>query len=317
MVRSPALALFAATLVLLAGCIALPQDGAAPNADPQARSGREMTATERQNDKSDVCTDGGLGLSDRFCATRTITVTGKLAGFDLLDIDLETFNGAITIKEASGDAWGFVATLKARGATAAEATRAIDDIDFTWAHEDGAGHFVEVVAEHQADTDGRSVAIELTFPRAVAMRLVASTSNGAIELAGVRTDGASLATSNGKIVARGDVTHVDLTTSNGAIEATLRPVSPAQWSLATSNGKIDLKVPEGDAYGYQFSGTTSNGEVDYTLRDGTKGSCPEGSQYYTPPCDQRSFHTRNYDRRDVQVTAILTTSNGEINVGPS
>lgn len=316
MARSPAPAIAVILGILVAGCIENPQNDPARE-DQEPRLGGEMTAAETQEEKTDLCTEGDLGLTDRFCATRTIRVTGTIAGFDLLDVDLETFNGDIGIEEAAGESWSFTATLRARGATADEAARALDDIAFRWSHEDARGHFVEVVAKHEGDSASRSAEIQLRFPRATAMRIVAATSNGDITLAGARTDGASLTTSNGKIVAHGDATQVAFTSSNGDIEATLRPTASARWSLTTSNGDVTMSVPEGERYGYQIEGTTSNGEVDHELRDGTQGPCPEGSQYYTPPCDHRTFETRDLGRRPIRVTADLVTSNGDVSTKPT
>lgn len=277
-----------------------------------------MTATQTSSEASELCTDGiDLG-SNRFCAQRVVTVTGKIRGFERIDVALETFNGAIAIGTSAGDEWSFTATLRARGATANEAMANVESIDFSWAHEDATGHFVEVIAEYDGqNNDGRATSIEIRMPRALLMRLSAATSNGQISLDGGRTDGLALTTSNGKIQASGEVTQVALTTSNGEIDADLRPIGDARWALTTSNGEITLKVPEGDAYGYSMQGQTSNGKVDYTLRDGEKGPCPQGSEYYTPPCNVRSFETDRFRARDQQVYASLTTSNGEINVAPS
>lgn len=301
----------------LAGCIALPEDpNDLPPRDPA--TGGSMTASETTTEKSELCTqDLGLAAGDRFCAERLVTVTGTVSGFDRLDVDLETFNGAVKIGPSSGDAWGFVATLRARGATASEAMAKVEDIAFAWAHEGAGGHFVEVVAEHDGDTEGRSVAIELTMPRALAMRLSATTSNGEIHVEDARTDGLALTTSNGKVTARADVTQVAIVSSNGALDAQLRPIGDGRWSLVTSNGAIALEVPEGGSYGYSMDGTTSNGEVDYALRDGAKGDCPQGSQYYTPPCNHRTFETRSFRAREHAAYVSMITSNGKISVAPA
>lgn len=305
-----------ALAILSAGCIALPEDPNEP-VEREPTTGGAMTASETTKENSAVCTDGGNLLSERrFCAERVITVTGKVSGFDLLDVALETFNGDIEVDAGSGDAWGFVATLKARGASAAAAEAALDEIAFRWAHEDADGHFVEVVAEHDGEANDLSAEISLTIPASQLMRLTASTSNGDVTLDGGRTDGVALATSNGDIVANAGVTQVSLTTSNGKIDAALEPIDSGDWQLVTSNGDIALKVPEGPKYGYAIEGTTSNGEVDYTLRDGTKGDCPEGSEYYTPPCNHRTFETSDIRSRDHRVDAGLVTSNGEITAGP-
>lgn len=302
-----------------AGCIQMPDEPSATvdeQRDPA--TGGEMTATESKKEDVGLCTSGlGLGGDGGFCATRTITVDGRLSGFATIDVALDTFNGDVTVKDGSDGHWGFVATLKARGDSADAARAALNEIAFSWEHESPSGHFVDVEAKHEGDANNVEAAIVLSMPRSVAMVIVASTSNGDVELAGGRTDGLALSTSNGDIIARGDATQVSLSTSNGKIDGDLRPVSDGRWTLETSNGEIVLKVPEGPSYGYEMEGSTSNGEVDYSMSDGDEGPCPEGSEYYTPPCNERSFKTRGFSSRDIQVHATLSTSNGEINVGSS
>lgn len=115
----------------------------------------------------------------------------------------------------------------------------------------------------------------------------------------------------------GKATQVDLGTSNGAIEATVEPTSSGRFSLATSNGPVTLRVPEDPSRGYDATGTTSNGEVAIQLRDGQKGDCPQGSQYYTPPCVHRTFRTSGFGGRSIQTLVTLATSNGDVTLAPS
>lgn len=296
-----------------AGCLQLPEQGDVPDGDIDPSTGGTMTAKETKSDDATLCTSNfGLDNEDRFCATRTITVDGTLAGFPTLDVALETFNGAIAIKEARVGTWGAFVTMKARGESAAAATAKLDAIAFSWAHEDATGHFVEILADHDGEANNVEVSIELALPPTMIYQVVAGTSNGNIDVAKLRANALALSTSNGKITASGEVMQVSFDTSNGDIEADLTPVSSARWTLATSNGNIALQVPEGPKYGYSIEGETSNGEVDYGMRDGDKGECPAGSEYYTPPCTHRSFETRGFSSRDIQVHVTLDTSNGEV-----
>lgn len=320
MSRLIALGLVLATA--FAGCLQLPDDAAdAADVDIDPATGGSMSAKEVRKDDVGLCTENlGIGGSndDRFCATRTITVDGALAGFRAMDVSLDTFNGDIDILESAEGKWGFVATLKARGASAEAASATIDEIDFAWSHEDGSGHFVDVAAHYEGQANNVQAEIELRMPRSVLLTVVGDTSNGDITLTGSRSEGLALDTSNGDIVAKGaSVGQVSLTTSNGEIEAELTPISSGRWNLDTSNGDITLAVPEGATYGYSIEGSTSNGEVTYTLRDGEKGPCPEGSEYYTPPCNERTFETTSFVTRATKVTATLDTSNGEISAGPA
>jgi hypothetical protein len=305
-------------IIALAGCIQPPGDlDDVADRAPDARTGGTMTGEETRRDDSTLCTEGiDLSTDQRFCATRVITVTGTLSGFSSLDVGLETFNGDVQVLEGPAGKWGFVATLEGRGASAEAATAQVDSIDFTWSHEGDGGHFVTVVAEHEGEARNLEAAIVLTMPRDLVMTVVAATSNGNVELAG-KTDKLALTTSNGDVIARSVATQTSLTTSNGKIDAELTPAGDARWVLTTSNGDVLLKVPEGGSYGYAITGTTSNGEVDYTLKDGEKGPCPEASEYYTPPCNHRTFETRGYRSREHQVQATLTTSNGGVTASPA
>lgn len=305
--------------LVLAGCIALPEDTQTAVPERESRTGGSMTAEESSKQDTAVCTQNILGGGDgRFCATRTITVDGALSGFATLDVELQTFNGDITLTESKGDAWGFVVTLQGKGSTAAEAESRLNDIIFEWAHEDTVGHFVEIVAKSpRGQSEGRSAEIALSMPRSVALVATIATSNGDVTIDGTRSAGLSIATSNGDIEATTEVTHVNFATSNGEVDAILTPIADGRWNIATSNGDITVTVPENARVGYEMEGTTSNGEVDYTLRDGTEGPCPEGSQYYTPPCNHRTFATSGFADRDTQVRVGMATSNGEINVGPT
>lgn len=305
-------------IVAFAGCLQLPDQEAAVDTEVDPATGGAMTGKEVRKDDVGVCTNNfGIDNDDRFCATRTITVDGTLRGFQTMDVAIETFNGDVTIGDAADGAWGFVATLKARGDSAAAATSRLDTIAFGWSHEDATGHFVEVSAKHEGEANNIEAAIELRMPRAIVLEVVADTSNGDVGLTGLRTSALSLSTSNGGIVAKAEVGQVSLKTSNGDIDADLKPLTSARWSLDTSNGDVTLVVPEGPSYGYSFEGDTSNGDVEYGMRDGEKGPCPQGSEYYTPPCNHRTFETHGFASRDIKVHAALDTSNGEVEANPA
>lgn len=308
-----------AFLLAFAGCITLPDDAQTiAQQERNAQTGANMTAAETKTEASELCSKGLNvdGSASNFCATRTISVDGKISGIPTLDVSLETFNGDIEITQGAEGRWGLLVTLKARGESAAAATARLDEIAFRWAHQANGVHFIEAIAEHDGEAKNLEAEITLTMPPALVMTVIATTSNGDISLAGARTDGLALTTSNGDITAKGDATQASLTTSNGEIDASLRPSAGGRWSFASSNGDITLKVPEGVSYGYTIEGSTSNGEVDYSLRDGEKGPCPQGSEYYTPPCNHRTFETKGFSARERQTRVQLATSNGEVHAGP-
>lgn len=302
----------------LAGCIEMPADPNAPGATRSTNSGGAMTARATQEDSVAPCS-GGLGLprSGAFCATRVVTITGTIDDLPRLDVSLTTFNGAIDVGTGDEGQWSVVATLEARSATAEGAKANLDNVELAWSHEERGSHFLDVEARQKVQAqagDGYAASLDVTMPRSLVMTLVATTSNGVIDVDGALTDGLALQTSNGQIKARASVTQVSLATSNGAIDADLTPTGSGRMTMATSNGAISVTVPEGPRHGYDIEGRTSNGEIDYDLRDGESGGCPGGSQYYTPPCTARDFRTHGFAERDIQSRMSLSTSNGAISV---
>lgn len=314
-------------LVLLAGCIQLPDDPSAPGAS-QERVGTpadgSMTGRETRTEDVTPCADAGILSGDRdqaFCAKRTITVAGTISGIPKLNVDLQSYNGDVVVApSAEAGSWGFEAVLTARGASADEARQRLDLIQFSWAHEEGARHFLDVRARPPSDVDDEGdtgVTIAAALPRDVVLVLAAATANGDVGAQGLRTDGLALATANGDVVADADVTGADLRTANGDVEATLVPTDSGRVEAATSNGRVRVALPEDARHGYDLEGTTSNGEVKISLRDGELGECPKGSQYYTPPCNHRTFRTSGYDRREVRTSVELATSNGDVIASPA
>lgn len=304
----------------LAGCIAVPEESpGASRAERVTNSGGHMTARETREDSIAACGGGGLPLSDgAFCAERVITVTGTLEGIAGMSVSLSTFNGGVAVAQGPDGEWGFVAKLQARGATADAAKANLDNIALSWSHEAGGSHFLDVEAKSKDKlNNGYGASIAATMPGGLVLSLSAGTSNGGITIDGVITDGLTLSTSNGGISARASVTGATVSTSNGGIDAELVPTATGTLTLSTSNGGIDLVVPEGPRHGYSIEGSTSNGQVDYRMQDGEMGACPGGSQYYTPPCNHRTFETHGFSSRPIRSTLTLSTSNGNIGVSGS
>lgn len=309
--------LFALSLLslALAGCIDVTGDETDDSGQgPAPATDGTMTATERKEEDVAPCTSGGVG----FCATRTVIVEGTIGGFSLLEVDLSTFNGHVKVVPSREGEWGFQAKLQGRAATPDQARSARDDIQFTWSHEGAGGHFLHVKADYEGrgDDAGRSAQLDVTLPPGLTLRLVARTVNGPVEVKDLRTDGLSASSVNGGVDVKAHVTQAELSTTNGAVDAELTPTASGRIRASTTNGEISLKVPEDASRGYDVTGATTNGEVDITLRDGTVGPCPQGSQYYTPPCNRRTFTTNSYGSRSIQTSVTASTTNGAVDVAP-
>jgi len=303
--------------LLSAGCLTLPQDPAA-DAPAATQSGpATMTASESRQNTTGLCSpdvyNNGAG---NFCATRTITVTGTISGLAMLDVGLESFNGPVTIDNGEEGKWGFVAVLVGRGESEAEAKSRLESISFSWAHQRAGNHVLDVVAKKDRDTEGRSADLQVKLPRSVVLSLTAGTINGQVTAKGVRTSELALGTTNGDVVADVEVMNVQLGTTNGDVDAKLRPFGAGRIDVGTTNGEVKLRLPEGDAFGYKVDAATTNGEVEITLRDGKVGPCPEGGQYYTPPCNSRSFETSGFSSRTFQSYVEAGSTNGGIRIDP-
>lgn len=323
--RTIATILTLSTLVL-AGCINPgagdegEDDGFSPMVG-SAGTGGAMTATETKEEWTGLCTDrpGMGGGAGAFCAERKVIVNGVLTGFSAMDVDLSTFNGDVTVTSTSDDDYGFVASLRARGATEADAKRAMEEITFAWSHADGDAHFLSVEASYNGkdNQNARSAILEARLPKALLLRLTAETINGDVSAKGLRAEGLHLESVNGDVIAEAEVAQVQLDTVNGDVEGTLKPLGSGRIRADTTNGEITLRMQEGDAIGYDVLGRTTNGEVEIGLRDGDVGPCPQGSEYYTPPCNQRTFKTRNYDARQMRLAVTLESVNGDVTVNAS
>ena len=311
----PFLVLLAALCILAAGCIA-PPDGTPSAGERTPNAGGEMTAKESREDKAGPCQPAViLGGSGAFCAETTIKVEGTLTGIDGMDVDLHTFNGNVELTGGADGAWSLVAVLRARGATEADAKASLAKIAFDWSHVDGDTHFLAAEAETPSPSGDRAASIAVTLPRSVALATVLATSNGNVVAKDVRTDGVSAHSSNGDVVVEADVTQADLGTSNGNVDATLRPWGSGQIAATTSNGAIRLKLPEDARHGYDAHGLTSNGKVAINLRDGEVERTGPSNPYYDPQNDAR-FVTNGFGSREFQTAVRLTTSNGGITVDP-
>ncbi len=305
--RLVALALVAAALA--AGCIQ-PSDPSVQDSPPPNthNSGGNMTASEQRTDS----TCAGNGGDNAFCASRTVSVSGSLSGVAKMDVDLKTVNGHVNVKQGGTGSWSLVAVLKAYGATQEEANANLERVVYTWRHTDGTSHFVQAEARQPDDCRCNAQAsIDATLPSDVVMVVTTETTNGAINVQG-KTDGLSAQSTNGAVSINADVTQVSLETTNGQIDATLRPTASGRIGAETTNGQVQLRLPEDATHGYDVTGRTTNGVVEIGLKDGDLGPCPQGSQYYTPPCNERTFKTHGFDQRAIQEIVSATGTNGRI-----
>lgn len=309
--RLVALALVAAAIA--AGCIQ-PSDPAVADSPPPAthNEGGAMSATTQT--KNETCSGNGGAA----CAARRVLVSGSMGEIQKMDLDLRTFNGHLSVKPGAAGSWSMTAVLKAYGSSQEDAQAQLEHVLLHWRHTDGASHFVQAEVRKESNDCCRNAegSLDVVLPADVTLVVTMSTTNGAVSVK-ARTDGLSVDTVNGQIQVDADVTQVALKSVNGQIQASLRPTASGRISAQTTNGQVALTLPEDARRGYDLDAKTTNGVVNIQLREGDVGPCPTGSQYYTPPCNHRTFKTRDYDGRAIQSQVALEAVNGQLVAKPS
>jgi DUF4097 and DUF4098 domain-containing protein YvlB len=138
-----------------------------------------------------------------------------------------------------------------------------------------------------------------------AKSITGKSSNGHIVLDGVMGDKVSVKSSNGRIRGRLEAKAAMLTTSNGSIRMDLPCKESGAYKLRTSNGKIDVKVPENPEIGYYMDLSTSMGKIDIELPD---------LEYHRRRRNHREARTTGFEEKEVQIEIEADTSMGKINI---
>lgn len=191
----------------------------------------------------------------------------------------ETYNGAISVTGAEVSDCNLVATIVARALTAEEARELAEKVEVTLAPSVGK---LEVKIDKPDTVREQSVAVSLdaTIPGKANLHLV--THNGAVKTAAI-TGNIDGKTYNGSITAKDTVGRLKLETHNGKIEcseisgATFANTyngavevsfvktapSPANISLSTHNGAIELNAPAN--LSAKIAVSTHNGSIKSDL----------------------------------------------------
>lgn len=223
-------------------------------------------------------------------------------------------NGAVTVQGVEGqDQVSVTATLHARGATTAQADERLEQIVLSLEQDGNRVTLAYRTSDQPVDVRrycGVDFLVALPVRAEVDLQtsngsitakdlvggLTARTSNGAIEVTNAQGD-LRLDTSNGAVRALGVEGAVDIETSNGSIQYQGRPVGAAH-TLRTSNGRIDVTLPESTAL--LISAHTSNGTISTNLPLSGDTQGRDWSALLNPPS---------------AATLDLSTSNGSIWIG--
>jgi DUF4097 and DUF4098 domain-containing protein YvlB len=231
---------------------------------------------------------------------------------------VETFNGAITVRNASDGKVEAVVTKVGSGATKEAAEADLKNVSVEYGQE---GDTVRIIARRTGPkTFGSSGAsVELKVPAHSILSL--TTQNGAITTEGVDRD-ITARSSNGEIEVLGAGGKLDLQTSNGAIEieaeqatvtaetsngnvAFAGSLAKGSHELVTSNGGIDLRLPA--TAQFQFEARTSNGTVTNRF---------PGLQPRSGKAGSHRLAGRIGSGAAAEIDVRLETSNGAITIEP-
>ena len=244
----------------------------------------------------------------------SVTSTEVFATSDQPKIVVETFNGSIDISNGQADEVVAEVTKRASGFDQNSAEANLDKIEITMAAENDEIHIRIKRIGHVVGDCGAAVVIAAPPNSVVELKssngyvvcegmrgsVEARTSNAKVDVveASGRID---VRSSNGPILIEGEDLVVDAGTSNSGVRVR-GTLAEGEHELSTSNGPIDVVLPEGSQFAFKAS--TSNGSIDcdfdYDEQNGSK----------------RRRRLNGVVGRDPKVELELTTSNSSIDIRP-
>lgn len=279
---------------------------------PEARSpdGR-MTVDERER------THEGLEAhAPPFFASRVVTLQGDLTLAELA-VTLANVDGDVSVTTGGEERWRLVANLTGYGPTPEEAREERDGMELAWSTGEPGGRHLVATVEHEdggedelADAASQEATLELRVPADVALGLSASSTNGAINVDGVEAAWLEASSTNGPLTVEAHgTTSVVLDATNGAIEAELAPGGDGSIEASSTNAAVNVSVPEGQALGYDATAASTDGRATIGLEDGETRRSIDGSRAV--------FRTDGFASRDVQTSVVLSSTNGDVHLGPA
>ena len=189
--------------------------------------------------------------------------------FEFSGFDISTFNGSINVVPNDKPVVEMKVTYKAYGESQEAARQNCEQLDCVPEAENGV---LKLTATKPQGWVSASAKFELKVPSHCAV--TTKTSNGRVNIAGM-TQPVSVSTSNGRVEVKdaGDVKvntsngtivvqnangQIDLDTSNGTVRYA-GYLYGTDNRIDTSNGKIEIELPEDQAY--DLSSKTSNGSI--------------------------------------------------------
>jgi len=232
-------------------------------------------------------------VEDDARTSATVLRSASFAGVSSVEVDGD--NGRIRFeRDPAMTGIAIAADLRCDGADQAEADARAAEARVV-AERDASGR-VSVRAEFPPRRDSRgwtSDSASFVIRAASLERIVASTSNGRIDIEGLGAV-VEARTSNGAIDIGGVSGSVDARTSNGRIEVTLAEGAAGNVSLATSNGAVKLDLPA--SWQGSVRATTSNGRIEL------------------PGVESRGGSAETTIGDATKAKTVISTSNGSVTV---
>lgn len=340
---TPMLVAIAATAMLLGGGIAVAApfgdqagDELAPSSQADTRSGPEDEGGSMTVEESESTHEGMEPTAPPFYASRVVTISGLLT-LDELVVDLEATNGDVEVRTHDETAYALVANLTGYGATPDQARENRDEMTFDWdAGQPGDRQLVGHV-EHDGDetsastvgeADRKKARLTLVVPEDVRLSLAADSTNGVVDVRDVLASALVLDSTNGGVtVAETRSADVEIDTTNAPVDATIAGTDDVMLSSTngdvtaritpgddgsiqadSTNGAVDLSVPETAAQGYDATASATNGQASIGLEDGEKRSSDDGQTV--------RFRTHGFEERETRTSILASTTNGQAHIGP-
>ncbi len=302
---------------------------------PSGSAGAGSATAHAQPQRS----DGGVEISrdgSQFVAKKLVTIANDFGAATAADVTLATQNGAVTACANSGGGYGTRVMLEARASSESEARRGLDSLTVNHTDSLAAGtlrlnttvQFGSLAASPLpgmgSSTDiQRQASLVAGLPTTASYAMTPSSSNGAVQVAGLSGTTAALSTSNGAVTldgrwntatldndngivsVAGDYASLEATGGNGLVEGDLSVTRNVSARFSGGNGSVDVKLRSGSA-GYDLTGSTSNGSVSIEVPN----TVAVGEQTRT------SMRRRSSDfaSRSVQATVQASTTNGGVGI---
>ena len=195
-----------------------------------------------------------------------------------VDVNVETFNGSITVTPSDQPQIELVAHVRAYGFTQDDADAALESLS---PEIDTSTTAITITSKkrNQSFIYSDSVSLELKVPASWPLHLTTSngtvstsrsrgpvtidTSNGKIEVKEA-AGSLKLSTSNGKIVVEHSAGNIDASSSNGAVQL-IGCALEGKCKLDTSNGAISVQLS--DRKPIRIDASTSNGSIKFKDSD--------------------------------------------------